>query len=152
MAPPEREEDYDERISDYLTNLLEKSDDAVFQVAVVCAIDRYNRFESDMGIPVNPEYNRSRFVPVQDTDGIAAYLHDIVERNGLTDNLIVQYHIPSVAYDVSQSGASDVVAGFKVEVTKKEILSLAADEDVKLICPMRGKWVDARPNNFVVNE
>lgn len=61
-------------------------------------------------------------------------------------------YIPSVAYDVSQSDANDVVAGFEVEVTKKEILSLAADEDVKLICPLREKWIDARPNNFVVNE
>lgn len=132
MAPPERKEGYDPKISDYLTTLLDQAeDDAVFPVAVVCTADRYNEFARERGIAVNREYNASLFQPLQIPENkdfedykkdIADYEKDIAERNNLSSERC--------------SFGRYFGAGFEVQATKAEILSLIEDPDVKLICSM----------------
>lgn len=145
MAPPERIEGYDVRIADHLTALLEEAaGDEMFHIAVITTADRYSAFASYRYLSVNWEYNADLFRSWQPrpygSDGLSweecldmlvHYVDDIVERNGLTDRRIFNDKSPDV-----QIGEFDtlIYAGFEANATKAEILSLAEDPDIKLIC------------------
>lgn len=174
LAPPERRKGYDPKIADYLTNLLDAAQEGeALRVAVVCSADRFNRFAEERGIPVNPEYRADGYRPWPEippviteysadgrpltADGspaiswqdysaqIAAYVDEIVERNGLTDKRIVREnradaYIDEHAFNSYQGNAEDslhaITAGFEAALTKEEILSLVQDEEVKAVYSM----------------
>lgn len=155
MAPPERIEGYDVRISDYLTTLLEEAaEDELFHVAVVCTADLGNFFASERGISVNGRYNADLYrqwkispsgtgdVNVEKYDSLVDHVNAVIERNGLTDRHIVDEKHPDVDVYLSQYDEDgnllvcSAAVGFEVKATKAEILSLAEDPDVKLICSM----------------
>lgn len=154
MAPPERVEGYDVRIADHLTILLDKAaEDEVLHVAVVCTADNGNFFASERGIPVNGWYNDdlyrlwkfpsgSGMTGKERYDSLVDYVNAVIERNGLTDKHIVDDKHPDVDIYLSQYDEdgdvviSSAAVGFEVKATKAEILALAEDPDVRLICSM----------------
>lgn len=174
LAPPDRRKGYDPKIADYLTNRLDVAQEGeALRVAVVCSADRFNRFAEERGIPVNPEYRADGYRPWPEippviteysadgrpltADGspaiswqdysaqIAAYVDEIVERNGLTDKRIVRDGRADAYIDEhtfnSYRGDADaylhaITAGFEAALTKEEILSLVQDEEVKAVYSM----------------
>lgn len=160
LAPSEREEGYSVKIADHLTNILEAAeDDELIQVKVVCTIDRYNQFVSD-GMVAKRDYNNELYKKFTKTrypedeiptweeynDEISKYIDNIVSRNGLTDRRItgedLNIHIYESVYGRhyeqntvhSEDCQKSIAAGFEIKAAKSEILSLAEDTDIKLIC------------------
>lgn len=155
MAPPRRIGKYDVRISDSLTTLLDNAaEDDLLHVAVVCTADYGNFFASTRGITVNGGYNANLFQPwkispsdfgptgSENYDSLVDHVNAVIERHGLADRHIVNERHPDVDVYLSQYDEDgnlviySAAVGFEVKATKAEILALAEDPDVKLICSM----------------
>ena len=150
LAPPKRSKGYSVRIADYLTNVLDDTpDDEVLHIAAVCAVDKGNRFLSGREIPCNWDYNADLALPW--TGGelnegtVAGYIDAIVKRHHLTDKRIVDPKEKDAEIDYDGLGEKivGIKAGFEAKLTKKEILALAEDTDIKTIYLKKaGIWTD----------
>lgn len=151
LAPPQRLEGYDVKISDMLTVMLDKnSDEELFDVAVVLTIDKTNKYMEHQGVLINQNYNSELFVPLEISSNeeqlnqnayyaktIDEYINRVVERNGLSEAR--QNEKYPINCFVGNFSPEETTAGFRVVATKTEILSLAKDKDVKVIYPMLAK-------------
>ncbi len=153
LAPAARKDGYDVRISDYLTTLLD--DDAEgkeYHVAVVLAVDSESYYAYYRLLCINNGYNSEYIKPLESLfpnddrplsqipeeellAAVAEYQDNVVGRNGLSDKRIMN---GSWLPDVNAVGF-----GFEASLTKAEILSLAMDEDVKVIYSMDFRYESA---------
>jgi hypothetical protein len=139
LAPPKRSEGFSGKISDALTNVLEDSSDSeTFAVVVVCAIDRWNSFATVRSLTRNPDYNSDLWHPFSGSDlsdeGVTSYINEIIERNSLLDK--IRNSNPDDAHygmDAKYNSDYSLAVGFEAELTKREIMDLVSDAEVKVI-------------------
>lgn len=146
LALPKRIKNYDIKLSDSLTVLVEKmSENDTIHVAVIGIIDERNDFalEPSRRLAANPDYNahlsrdfNSYKEYEQSTAGVGKYINDILKRNDLVDKR-KNKSLNDVSY--TPSPHYFVTAGFEAELKKSEILELVLDDEVKVIYPMQYK-------------
>ncbi len=157
LAPPDRVEGYNDKISDYLTNKLSTMDnDDTTEVICVTVADRYNCYAGEQ-YPSSADFKQELYkeIPKNNMDEkeyegvLEKYIVDIIKRNNILEKRVIdkvvltpdypqpEPRIPKngstcLAHDLSKAGYK---VGFNANLSKAEILALANDADIKAIYP-----------------